>query len=165
MSEITMYQKRGYHTTVKRFVLIYIIFVALMVYDSKEVIPMDFNQFRWKHRLLLLFAPNGDDPLLKQIHSELIARKVEVDDRDLVIFHVFEQEPSRMNSTLLNPETVESIRNRFAAPRNRFTLILVGKDGGIKLKRSRRTDLKDIFALIDSMPMRQNEMRRKNNRP
>ena len=126
---------------------------------------MDFTQFRWKHRLLLLFAPDSSDPLFKQLHSELIAQKAEIKDRDLMIFHVFGQGPSRMNSTPLGPETVESIRKRFAVPRNRFTLILVGKDGGIKLKRSEQTDLKDIFALIDSMPMRQNEMRRKNNRP
>jgi hypothetical protein len=38
---------------------------------------------------------------------------------------------------------------------------LVGKDGGIKLKRGDQVDLREIFGLIDSMPMRQREMRQK----
>ena len=36
-------------------------------------------------------------------------------------------------------------------------LILIGKDGGIKLN-SRKTSLEEIFSLIDTMPMRQEEM-------
>jgi hypothetical protein len=46
-------------------------------------------------------------------------------------------------------------------PSSAFSLILVGKDGGIKLKRSDQVDLREVFELIDSMPMRQNEMRQK----
>jgi hypothetical protein len=34
----------------------------------------------------------------------------------------------------------------------------VGKDGGIKLRRSAQIELKDIFDLIDAMPMRQEEI-------
>jgi hypothetical protein len=36
--------------------------------------------------------------------------------------------------------------------------VLVGKDGGVKLERSGPVSLSVIFALIDSMPMRQREM-------
>ncbi|MFO7687606.1 MAG: DUF4174 domain-containing protein [Desulfobacterales bacterium] len=37
----------------------------------------------------------------------------------------------------------------------------MGKDGGIKLKRNDQVRLEEIFQLIDSMPMRQDEMRQK----
>ena len=40
-------------------------------------------------------------------------------------------------------------------------LILLGKDGGIKLKRNDRVKFEEIFSLIDSMPMRKDEMRQK----
>lgn len=82
-------------------------------------------------------------------------------DRDLVVFEVLERESSRVGDTLLDKEAADAIRKRFAAAPNRFTVILVGKDGGIKLKRNEQTDLRQIFTLIDSMPMRQNEMRQK----
>ncbi|WP_390920454.1 DUF4174 domain-containing protein [Neorhizobium turbinariae] len=35
--------------------------------------------------------------------------------------------------------------------------VLVGKDGGIKLKTTEALDASDLFGLIDRMPMRQNE--------
>ena len=38
-----------------------------------------------------------------------------------------------------------------------FRLILIGKDGWIKLN-TRKTSLEEIFSLIDTMPMRQEEM-------
>ena len=41
--------------------------------------------------------------------------------------------------------------------------ILVGKDGGVKLRQNAQVKLNDIFALIDAMPMRQEEMRQKPN--
>jgi hypothetical protein len=37
----------------------------------------------------------------------------------------------------------------------------VGKDGSVKLNRQEQTRLEDIFALIDAMPMRREEMRQK----
>jgi len=40
-------------------------------------------------------------------------------------------------------------------------VLLVDKDGGIKLNRQNETRLEDIFTLIDAMPMRQEEMRQK----
>ena len=41
-----------------------------------------------------------------------------------------------------------------------FTVILVGKDGGDKLRSTKPLSLKTIFYTIDAMPMRQSEMRR-----
>ena len=39
-----------------------------------------------------------------------------------------------------------------------FMLKLIGKDGSVKLTASSTTSMKEIYALIDSMPMRQNEI-------
>jgi len=41
-----------------------------------------------------------------------------------------------------------------------FAVIPVGKDGTVKLRKDRPVAPKDIFRLIDSMPMRQREMKR-----
>ena len=122
---------------------------------------MDLTQFQWKKRLLFLFAENANDPIFKNLQSQIMAQKAEIDDRDLIVFEVPAQGPARMNTSPLDQKEADSIRNHFAAPGNAFSLILVGKDGGIKLKRSDQVDLREIFGLIDSMPMRQREMRQK----
>ena len=123
---------------------------------------MDLTQFQWKNRLLFLFAPDSSDPSFHHLQNQIIDQKSEVEDRDLVVFSVLVQEPSQMNTTAIDLREADSIRDRFAIPPHAFSLILIGKDGGIKLKRNDRVDLAEVFELIDSMPMRKNEMQQQN---
>ena len=123
--------------------------------------PMDLSQFQWKNRLLFLFAPNRSHPLFDALQKSIAIEQAEVADRDLVIFEILESDSSRMDMTDLDPQVAQSLRDKFDVPRGRFAVILVGKDGGIKLERQEETRLEDIFALIDSMPMRREEMRQK----
>ena len=122
---------------------------------------MDLTQFQWKNRLLFLFAPDGNNPFFKNLQSGIMAQKSEVEDRDLVVFEVLARDPSRMNTAPIDRQVADSIRDRFAIPQNTFSLILVGKNGNIKLNRQDQTHLADVFALIDAMPMRQKEMLQK----
>ena len=41
-----------------------------------------------------------------------------------------------------------------------FNILLIGKDGGVKSVWSRVVETKEIFALVDAMPMRRSEMKR-----
>ena len=54
-------------------------------------------------------------------------------------------------------EKFESSFENLSLSTSEFRLILIGKDGGIKLN-SRKISLEEIFSLIDKMPMRQEEM-------
>jgi hypothetical protein len=123
---------------------------------------MDLTQFKWKNRLLFLFAPDRSHPFYKHLDRQIIDQKSEVEDRDLLIFSILLQGPSQMNTTAIDREEADLIRDRFMIPPKEFSLILIGKDGGIKLKRNDQVDLIEVFELIDSMPMRKDEMRQKN---
>jgi hypothetical protein len=74
------------------------------------------------------------------------------------VFHVLEKGKSFLNSQEISPAGAQALRQRFGISPGAFTVVLVGKDGGVKLKRADRVALGDIFGLIDSMPMRQHEM-------
>lgn len=138
-----------------------LVLIALVFCVPEDAMPMDLDQFQWKNRLLFLFAPDDENLIFKKFQTEIKSQTAEVEDRDLVVFEVLEKGLSRMNRTQLERQVADSMRNRFKAPRQKFTLILVGKDGGTKLKRHAQTSLKEVFELIDSMPMRQKEMRQK----
>jgi hypothetical protein len=145
----------------RRFGVIFLILVGLTVWTPKETLSMDLTQFQWKNRLLFLFAEDANDPFFKNLQRQIMAQKAEVDDRDLIVFELPAKGPARMGTTPLDRQQADSIRTHFDMPSNTFSLILVGKDGGIKLKREDRVDLSAVFGLIDSMPMRQREMQRK----
>ena len=40
-----------------------------------------------------------------------------------------------------------------------FAIVLIGKDGGEKLRRTTLLPIAELFALVDAMPMRRAEMR------
>jgi hypothetical protein len=122
---------------------------------------MDLSQFQWKNRLLFLFAPDRGHPLFDALQQSIAGQQAEVADRDLMVFEILESGPARMNKVDLDSKWAQSLREKFDVPRGQFAVILVGKDGGIKLSRQDETRLEDIFALIDTMPMRREEMRQK----
>ena len=135
--------------------------LACAIFGSQVALSMDLNHFKWKNRLLLMFAPQEGDSFLRTLQSEISAQQGEVSERDLVVLKIFESGPSYLENTQLDTRTAAAIRNRFAAPLGHFTCILVGKDGGIKLRRNAQVKLKEIFDLIDAMPMRREEMLQK----
>ena len=139
--------------------------MAAPVFSSRDAQAQsqDLSLFQWKNRLLLLFAPNRSHPLFEALHKSLAASRSEAADRDLLVFEILESAASSMNNTSIDSDTARMLREKFDVQGGTFTVILIGKDGGVKLKRSDQVDLREIFDLIDSMPMRRQEMRQKTN--
>ena len=143
------------------FVLATVVVWSIM--SGLEGWSMDLNQYKWKNRLLFIFAPDDDHSFLRNFESDIAAQPGEVSERDLIVFKIIENGPAFMAATRLNPQTAANLRDKFTAPLEQFTCVLVGKDGGVKLRTNDRIRLQDIFERIDAMPMRQEEMRQKTN--
>ncbi|MFS4469502.1 DUF4174 domain-containing protein [Maribacter sp. 2210JD10-5] len=120
----------------------------------------DLESYRWKNRIILLVAPEIDNNGLESQLTEFNAKKTEMDDRVIKLFLVTPKSTYRTNmeAATLSASKVYTALNidiDFAG------IILIGKDGGVKLKESFTIKVKDIFNLIDSMPMRRQEMKNK----
>ncbi|MBN1104473.1 MAG: DUF4174 domain-containing protein [Deltaproteobacteria bacterium] len=119
---------------------------------------MDLDSLRWKNRILILFSPSASDRAHRLQKQELESRSRETAERDLLIVDIFEEGESRAGSRVLSKVAAETLRGRFAVQRGAFQLILIGKDGTVKLRSDQPGTAKDIFGLIDSMPMRHQEL-------
>ncbi len=122
------------------------------------------DTLRWQHRVLLLFAPDDAQPDMKEQIALLTQKSAEVTDRDLVFFTLFTENGLGPDQRILPKAQVQHWRKRFGVADAGFTLILIGKDGTEKLRRREKTSLADIFTLIDAMPMRRAEMRKRGSR-
>ena len=145
-------------------VLLTIMLVTALAFGSSPAVPassLNLSQFQWKNRLLFLFAPDRNHPDFDTLQKSLASRQADVADRDLVVFEIIQSGPSSMRAKHLDSQSSQSLRDQFGVRPGDFAVILIGKDSGIKLNRREQTDLKDIFDLIDAMPMRQVEMRQK----
>ncbi len=135
--------------------------VLMALVLAPNVWGADLRAYHWKHRLLLIFAPNGTDPRLMAFEERTDARNEDMQDRDLLTFRILETGPSGRPGVPMTSADVEALRRRYKAQAGRFTVILIGKDGGVKLVQEERVSLQALFDLIDTMPMRRREMRQK----
>ena len=116
--------------------------------------------YRWENRLILLFG-SAESVSVQQQLRELKKEPAEITDRDLLIFHIAGDEVRLINETSDRSFSADLFRSRYNISKNEFRYILIGKDGGVKLKKKDFVPNTSMFSLIDSMPMRQREMREK----
>jgi hypothetical protein len=108
--------------------------------------------YRWRKRVVVVFAAPGDARLGEQ-RQVLAGLRAAEDSLDLVLVAV--------EGGAVTPAVgrAADLRRRFGVRGEEFTALLIGKDGGVKL-RERRVLGADLLArTIDAMPMRQAEMR------
>ena len=130
-----------------------------MLRDEPDLSGADLKQYQWRNRLLLLFAGSSDDASLRETKAEVVRLAADMADRDLVVFEVFERGRSLVNDQPMSGPAADGLRKEFEAPAGRFLLVLVGEDGTVKRRSEAPVPLSQVFEQIDSMPMRQREMR------
>ncbi len=115
------------------------------------------QSYLWENRVILLFAPNSENPEVQQALELIKIEQCNVKDRDLVIGAFYEKGINQLDHREVSATIGREFREYYRV-KSGFTAILVGKDGGEKFRTTRVLDLQSVFDLIDTMPMRQNEM-------
>ena len=91
------------------------------------------REYRWKSRVVHVATPSLDDPVYQEQAAKLLTVFVGLLERDIVVL-------TDLKAT-------------------KFEITLIGKDGGKKLSQSTLIEPEELFAIIDAMPMRRDEMR------
>ena len=120
---------------------------------SSQVFAMDsLLNLNWKNRVVLVFGDTDDRKLAEQVVI-LQRQKSELDDRDMIVIRV-----SKDNADTVYGKApalkADVLRNEAGIEGYGFHLVLVGKDGGIKLRSEQVVSDVEMFDLIDRMPMR-----------
>jgi hypothetical protein len=84
-------------------------------------------------RILLIAAPSLNDDAYRTQAALLLPALAGLDERDFVVQIQFGTKS--------------------------FSVVLIGKDGGEKLRRATPLSPEELFAIVDAMPMRRAEMR------
>ena len=139
-------------------VLIHLFLFTNIIISAQEADRDLLDKFRWGNRLLLIFTPSMDNTNFKNANNTLKENKDGVTDRDLVIFYIFENSQSVYGDSLINKKTSIYLREKFYAAEGNTTFILIGKDGGEKMRTINQFSIDRLFARIDEMPMRRSEI-------
>ncbi len=109
-----------------------------------DAAQVDLDTFKWRARPLIVFADSPFDPSFIQ-QMELLTEDVDdLIDRDILwIFDTDTENRSELRRQL--------------RPHG-FGLVLIGKDGQVKLRKALPYDMREISRTIDKMPLRQLEV-------
>lgn len=103
------------------------------------------SSYRWKNRVLVLSASSSDDVSLVKQRAVLASDRSGCSERELVAVEILGEQRAKARKDLRLGEG--------------FSAVLIGKDGGVKLRSDKPVTLDELYALIDAMPMRQREAR------
>lgn len=105
------------------------------------------KDYRWTNRVIITFSNSEENPDRRFLIQQIKQYPCEYRKRDLV--HI---------DLIQGSDEYNRLSQKFSlAERNSFKFLLIGKDGEIKLSTN-RVELKDVFSLIDTMPMRKREI-------
>jgi hypothetical protein len=105
---------------------------------------VQLDSFQWTHRPVVIFADSPNDPRFQEQIDKLLEDPGALFDRDVVV--LIDSDPARKSA----------LRKRLR-PRG-FMMVLIGKDGGVKLRKPLPWSVREISRSIDKMPMRLREV-------
>ena len=123
------------------------LFLVILIFMNSPMHADPLKDYLWTNRVIITFSNSASNKERLLLNQQIDAEKCEYRLRDLV--HI---------DLIKGSDDYERLRHKFTiADHPEFKLLLIGKDGKEKLNTN-NGDLKAIFAVVDSMPMRKKEM-------
>lgn len=111
----------------------------------QEAKDLQLDDFKWQARPVVVFADSAQDPAFITQMELLMADPPALLERDVIII------------TDTDPAAKSDIRQKLR-PRG-FMLVLVGKEGGVKLRKPFPWNIRELTRVIDKSPIRKREIK------
>ena len=133
---------------------------GMFLLSISNMIAQDLSQHQWKNRLLLVYTDNVQNKIYQEQIKLLKNNKRGTEDRKLIIyqFNGHKSKKGLIDSSAWQLAEKDNQLKYFSMPQDKFEIVLVGLDGGIKLRQHSVLDIETLFSTIDSMPMRRQEL-------
>lgn len=137
---------------------LFILSLALISCEKHSVAQL-FEQYWWQKRVIIVFAPSETSPLLTKQRHIFDANHEGIKERDIVSWVIVKDETAIVDKRHQPHMPSSRFYHHFNIHDDAYTVILIGKDGIEKLRHHETVLSADqLFALIDSMPMRKKEI-------
>ena len=123
--------------------------LLLILLCSNAMLAQDIAKYQWKNRVIIVFGNGDNDPRVNEQIQALKSYSNEISEREIIIL-LPQNSGERMG-----------LMKRLDLNQDFTGLILIGKDGSIKLQEDLIVEPLTLFSLIDTMPMRRAEIRKK----
>ena len=144
----------------RRFLFILTFFLLSFSYipSAKTQIKELMEKYLWEKRILIIFTPDLKNESYKTQNLFLEKDKKGLKERHLVIWEIIEESFVRRNKSAIPYLPASLFYKYYKTQKNKFSVILIGKDGTEKLRQAKPISSAKLFSIIDAMPMRQKEI-------
>ena len=120
------------------------------------------DDFQWKNRLVLIYDGSEKNNAYTEQVKTLLSDQDGLIERKILLLRVSDNSVSDQNGNIFDKKLLEETTD-LRSTSGKFEILLIGLDGGIKLRKSELVSLESLYGLIDRMPMRKAEMQRRKN--
>lgn len=139
-------------------VVAFAVAVVMLAWQGAAVAaPWSPVEARWRDRLLFVFAAPEHARWLEAWRDAAKRHACRIAERDLRVLHVGERGVTDLVTGMPVETDPGDLARRYGAVAGAFGVVLVGKDGGVKLAGDTETTFGEIVQRIDGMPMRRAE--------
>ena len=138
----------------KYLLLLMALLLPKIALSEEHVLLDEVAQLVWKNRVILIWSDQNDSDYERSLQNY----EDEIKDRDILWFIFNDTGVATNYEGKLSSEFISLTKQNYPIERGR--VLLIGKDGTIK-DRDNTLQLNALFEKIDSMPMRQEEMKSK----
>ena len=108
--------------------------------------------------MVIILADSNDRSIASRQRRMLAGVRGGLIERDMVVVSVV-GDRVRVDGRGTDRIGADDLRRAVDTSTAAFSVLLIGKDGGVKLRSAEPVGAERLFALIDTMPMRRQEMR------
>lgn len=132
--------------------------LTLFIFKTCSLKAQNLTSHKWENRILILLTDNTNTIIYKNQISDLERCTKGLEERKLIIYQVKKDSYKiglQNTDNWIKSDILFKNYKKTDAP---FEIILIGLDGGIKLKQNTTLTCKRVFDTIDIMPMRRSEI-------
>jgi hypothetical protein len=120
----------------------------------------ELEQHQWKNRILIIKTNQDSNNVFYKQLAEVLSDKKGIIERKLIIYTANDAILKMLDFSKNKEVEISNTKDGILKPKENFEILLIGLDGGIKLKQDEFLALENLFSLIDGMPMRRQELKR-----
>lgn len=127
---------------------------------THSLMSQELNDYRWQNRLVIVLA---DDCAAEELEAQINILQHEKEGLAERKIHVICLTPKQRRDGTDGEQSwqASSLYQQYRRASEGMEVLLIGLDGGTKLRQTEVLTTEKLFALIDGMPMRRAEVRKK----
>lgn len=129
---------------------------TVLIFAAASSFSYPADSIHWNHRSILFFAPEKDHHVQEFIMQTLM-NDCQLRERDIKTV-IITGDGFNQPANLFSPEDIRFLAQKYNISSDAHTAILIGKDGLEKYRWGEKTNWRYLTELIDSMPLRKQEM-------